>query len=143
MRLVMRSILIVDDEVNACDAISRFLEGKGYDVTVSYSGEDALEKVKNLKPDIMLLDIRMPGIDGMEVLRRVRQFNCAIGIIMVTAVKDEGMAKDSLEKGADEYITKPIDFHYLETGILVNFVMRNILIDEFLRGTAKEDTREA
>ncbi|MFQ5686346.1 MAG: response regulator transcription factor [Candidatus Scalindua sp.] len=120
----MSSILVVDDEVWACDPIARFLEGKGYDVIVSHSGEDALEKVKNLKPDLMLLDIRMPGMDGMEVLRRVRQFDDKIGIIMVTAVKDEGIAKDALEKGADEYITKPIDLNYLETSVLVDLTMR-------------------
>lgn len=120
----MSSILIVDDEIWACDPIKRFLEGKGYDVIVSHSGEDALEKVKNLKPDLMLLDIRMPGMDGMETLRRIRQFDDKIGIIMVTAVKDEGIAKDAIEKGADEYITKPIDFNYLETSILVDLVMK-------------------
>ena len=120
----MSKILVVDDEVKACELLKRFLEKKGYDVIMSNSGEDALEKVKNLKPDIILLDIKMPGIDGMEVLRRVRQFDYKTGIIMVTAVKDEGMGKDALKKGADEYITKPIDFDYLESSILVGLVMR-------------------
>ncbi len=120
----MSKILVVDDEVWACDPIARFMEKKGYEVITSYSGEDALEKVKNLKPDIMLLDIRMPGMDGMEVLRRIRQFDDKIGIIMVTAVKDEGVAKDALKKGADEYITKPVDLNYLETSVLVDITMR-------------------
>jgi len=110
----MSKILVVDDEVWACDPIKRFLEKKGYDVTVAHSGEDALEKVKNEKPDLMLLDIRMPGMDGMEALRR----------IMVTAVKDEGMAKDAIKKGADEYVTKPIDLNHLETTVLVDLTMR-------------------
>ncbi len=120
----MSSILIVDDEVWACDPIKRFLEDRGYDVITSYNGEDALVKVKKLKPNIMLLDINMPGIDGMEVLRRVRQFDEKIGIIMVTAVIDEGMAKNALKKGADEYITKPINLDYLETSVLVDLIMR-------------------
>ena len=120
----MSKILVVDDEVKTCKLLKRFLEAKGYEVIMSHRGEDALEKVKNLKPDIMLLDVRMPEMDGMEVLRRVRQFDDKIGIIMVTAVKDEGIAKDALVKGADEYITKPIDFNYLETSVLVDLVMR-------------------
>ena len=120
----MSKILIVDDEVEICESTKKFLEAKGYDIIVSYNGEDALEKVRNLNPDIMVLDIKMPGIDGMEVLRRVRQLDDKIGIIMVTAVKDEGMAKDAIEKGADEYVTKPIDFDYLETSLLVELVMR-------------------
>ena len=120
----MNKILVVDDEKEICESSKLFLETKGYDIIVSHTGEDALEKVKNLNPDLMLLDIRMPGMDGMEVLRRVRQFNDKIGIIMVTAVKDEGEAKDAIKKGADEYITKPIDFNYLEESILVDLIMR-------------------
>ncbi|MEK6765734.1 MAG: response regulator [Planctomycetota bacterium] len=120
----MSKILVVDDEVWACDPIKRFLEKKGYDVTVAHSGEDALEKVKNEKPDLMLLDIRMPGMDGMEALRRIREFDKDVGIIMVTAVKDEGMAKDAIKKGADEYVTKPIDLNHLETTVLVDLTMR-------------------
>lgn len=57
-------------------------------------------------------------------MRRVRQFDDKIGIIMVTAVKDEGVAKDALKKGADEYITKPVDLNYLETSVLVDLTMR-------------------
>lgn len=120
----MSKILVVDDEVWACDPIKRFLEKKGYDVTVAHNGEDALEKVKNEKPDLMLLDIRMPGMDGMEALRRIREFDKDVGIIMVTAVKDEGMAKDAIKKGADEYVTKPIDLNHLETTVLVDLTMR-------------------
>ena len=120
----MHKILVVDDEVWACDPISKFLKEKGYDVVVSHSGEDALEKLRNLKPDIILLDIKMPGMDGMEVLRRVRQFDDKIGIIMVTAIKDNGEAKDAIAKGADEYITKPIDLNHLEECVLVDIIMR-------------------
>jgi DNA-binding response OmpR family regulator len=120
----MSKILIVDDEVWACDAIKKFMEEKGYDAITSFSGEDALEKVRNLKPDIILLDIRMPGMDGMEVLRRVREFDKDVGIIMVTAVKDEAVGKEALKSGADEYVTKPIDLNHLEECVLVDIIMR-------------------
>ena len=72
----------------------------------------------------MLLDIRMPGMGGIEVLKRAREFDKDVGIIMVTAVKEEETGKEALKSGADEYITKPIDFDYLETSILVGLVMR-------------------
>ena len=120
----MSKILVVDDDVNACILLKSFLEEIDHDVIVSYNGEDALEKVKNLEPDIMLLDISMPGIDGMEVLRRVRQFNDKIGIIMVTGINDESEAKEAIKKGADDYITKPIDFDHLEESLLVDLIMR-------------------
>ncbi len=120
----MSRILVVDDEVWSCDAIKKFMEEKGYDAITSFSGEDALEKVKKEKPDIILLDIRMPGMDGMEVLRRVREFDKDVGIIMVTAVKDEEIGKEALKSGADEYVTKPIDLNHLDTTVLVDLTMR-------------------
>ncbi len=120
----MSKILIVDDNVDACFLLKSFLEEMDYDVIESHSGADALEKVKSLKPDIMLLDIIMEGMDGMEILRRVRLFDKSIGIIMVSGVRDEGICKEALGKGADEYITKPIDFKHLDECILVDLIMR-------------------
>ncbi len=121
----MNKILVVDDSDSACDLIRCFLEKKGYDVYLSRTGEDALAKVRQLKPDVMLLDIILPGIDGMEVLRRVRQFDEEIGIIMVTGVADEMIGRDALKRGADNYLTKSINFDYLEMCLLVDLTMRN------------------
>lgn len=109
----MHKILIVDDEIKACDFLRKILESKGFSVTVSNSGESALEKVKTEMHDVVLLDIKMPGMDGMETLRRIRQFDNKVVIIMLTAVHDEGIAKDALTKGADDYMTKPINVEYL------------------------------
>jgi len=120
----LSKILVVDDEVKACGLLKRFLETKGYDVITANNGVDAIEKVKNEKPDAMLLDIRMPGMEGIEVLKRIREFDKDVGVIMVTAVKEEETGKEALKAGADEYITKPIDFNYLETSILVDLIMR-------------------
>jgi len=120
----MSKILVVDDEVKACELLKRFLEMKGYDVIMANNGEDAIEKAKSEKPDAMLLDIRMPGMEGTEVLKRIREFDKDVGIVMVTAVKEEQVGKEALKAGADEYITKPIDFNYLETTLLVDLVMR-------------------
>ena len=120
----MSKILIVDDDKNACFLLKTFLDEVGYDVSVSHSGMDAVEKVKQMKPDIMLLDLIMDGINGMEVLRRIRLFDNSISIIMVTGVTDEGIGKEALEKGADEYITKPIDFEHLSECILVDLIMK-------------------
>ena len=120
----MSRVLVVEDSDSACDLIRDFLESKGYDVFLSRTGEDALAKVRELKPDVMLLDIVLPGIDGMEVLRRVRQFNDKIGIIMVTGINDESEAKEALKKGADNYLTKSINFDYLEMCLLVDLAMR-------------------
>lgn len=120
----MSRVLVVDDSESVCDLFRNFLEKKGYDVFLSRTGEDALAKVRNLRPDAMLLDIGLPGIDGMEVLRRVRQFDEEIGIIMITGVTDENMGRDAIKKGADDYLTKSISFDYLEMCLLVDLAMR-------------------
>ena len=120
----MSKILVVDDEVKASELLKRFLEAKGYEVITSSSGEDAIEKVRNEKPNAILLDIKMPGMDGTETLKRIRTFDKEVGIIMVTAIKEEETGKKAIKLGADEYITKPIDFNHLETSLLVDLVMR-------------------
>jgi DNA-binding response OmpR family regulator len=120
----MSRVLVVDDSESVCDLFRDFLESKGYDVLLSRTGEDALAKVRDLKPDVMLLDIGLPGVDGMEVLRRVRKFDEEISIIMITGVNDENMGRDALKKGADDYLTKSINFDYLEMCLLVDLTMR-------------------
>ncbi|MGR3173088.1 MAG: response regulator [Candidatus Scalindua sp.] len=110
----MSKILVVDDEVKSCELLERFLERKGYDVTTSYRGMHALEKVKSKKPDIVVLDIKMPGMGGIEVLRRIREFDKDVCIIMVTAVNDKSVGMEALKIGADEYVTKPVNLNYLE-----------------------------
>ncbi len=110
----MNKILVVDDEVKECELIERFLERKGYNVIKSYSGEKALEKVKREKPDIILLDIMMPGMDGIKVLECVREFDEDVCIIMVTAVNDKSVGIEALSIGADGYVTKPVNLNHLE-----------------------------
>lgn len=115
----MARILVVDDEFEVCDILKRFLTSKGYTVDTAQDGSIALEKIKEFCPDVVLLDIMMPGIGGIETLKEIRRIDPSIGVIMVTAVLDEALAKRALEIGAFEYITKPINLHYLETVVLV------------------------
>ncbi|GAX59993.1 response regulators consisting of a cheY-like receiver domain and a winged-helix DNA-binding domain [Candidatus Scalindua japonica] len=121
----MNTILVVDDNTNICYMMKHYLEEMKYDVITSHSGMDALEKVKNLKPDVMLLDIVMTGMGGLEVLRRVRLFDKDIGIIMISGLLDNTFSKTAFENGADEYITKPFDLDHLHECILVDLIMRS------------------
>jgi len=113
----MPRVLVVDDEPDAVELLKEFLTVKGYDVVTASSGEEALRKLKEERPHLMLLDIRMPMMDGLEVLRRAREIDKEVGIIMVTAVNEESTGREALKMGAFDYITKPLDFNYLERAL--------------------------
>ncbi|MBI4530715.1 MAG: response regulator [Candidatus Latescibacteria bacterium] len=119
----MSKILIVDDEEDIRSLLKRFLTKKEYDVTTASDGYQVLIKVKEWEPDIVLLDILMPGISGMEVLPLIKEINEKIGIIMITAVRDVETGRKALSMGADDYITKPFDLNYLETSVMAKILM--------------------
>lgn len=110
----MPRVLVVDDEPSARMLLEEFLTPKGYDVITASNGEEALRLVKEQRPHLILLDVCMPKLSGIEVLQRVRQIDPSIGVIMVTAVNEEAMGRQALAMGAFDYITKPLDLKYLE-----------------------------
>jgi len=115
----MERVLVVDDDVEVCDALKEFLSLKEYEVETALDGQTALKKVEKFKPHIVLLDIIMPGMKGVDVLLRIRNINPKIGIIMITAVVDEEIAKSMMKLGAYDYINKPIDLNHLEKVIAI------------------------
>ena len=101
-------ILIVDDDKNICDLLRLYLEKEGYSVILSHDGEEAVVKFNALKPDIVLLDVMLPGLDGWQVCREIRK-KSNIPILMITAKSDTFDKVLGLELGADDYIVKPFD----------------------------------
>ncbi len=99
-------ILIVEDERKMAQFLMMELEHEGYDVEIVYNGREAMELIQNESFDVVLLDIMLPGINGMEVCRRVRQFS-DVPIIMVTAKADVTDRVMGLDTGANDYLTKP------------------------------------
>jgi DNA-binding response OmpR family regulator len=118
----MVKILVVDDEIEACNALKEFLEVKGYEVYTAQDGKTALDQVQELRPQLVLLDMIMPEMHGMEVLQEIKKLDPEIGVIMVTVVTDEAQAKKALELGAYDYITKPVDLNYLDTVVMVKIL---------------------
>lgn len=111
-------ILVVDDDPKVREILKDFLEIKGYAVTTVSSGAEALTVLEETQPHLILLDIMMPGMDGLETLRRIREMDQAVGIVMITSVDEGEIAKEAVRRGAYDYITKPIDLAYLELVIL-------------------------
>src|SRR5438876_996259 len=102
----MTSVLVVDDEANLVDLVKGYLEHEGYAVSVASDGPSAVERARELRPDLIVLDVMLPGFDGFEVCRRVRQFTDAY-VLMLTARGEEIDRIVGLEVGADDYLTKP------------------------------------
>ncbi len=106
-------ILLVDDETAITDNLTPILERSGFAVTVAADGEQALEQFGVLPPDLVVLDVLMPKIDGREVLRRLRGQDNWTPVILLTQVGEAGERAMALEEGADDYLNKPFDPHEL------------------------------
>ena len=107
------SILLIDDETAITDNLAPFLSRSGFAVTVASNGEEALQKVAAIRPDLLVLDVLMPRLDGREVLRQLRQGGNWIPILLLTQVGEAGERAMALEEGADDYLNKPFDPHEL------------------------------
>jgi DNA-binding response OmpR family regulator len=111
------SILVVDDEELLRDLLVKILTREGYQVDTAIDGEEALEKLGQKQYHLLVSDIKMPRINGFELLREVKSKYPEMGVIMMTAYGDSFSVKDSLLLGADEYITKP--FKSFEINLIV------------------------
>ena len=115
-------VLVVDDEWELRNMLTEFLTGEGYDVIQASNGVEALELAEKEEPHVILLDVKMPGINGIEVCRRLKEEDKTrlIPIIMVTALEDRDV--DAFVEGADDFVTKP--FSLVELSFRVRSMLR-------------------
>ena len=132
-------ILIVDDMPQNLDLLTRRLQSQGYDVATAADGEEALERVTELAPDLVLLDIMMPKLDGIETVRRLKADEALqhIPVILVTARSDPRDVVEGLDAGGDDYLTKPIDHAALLARV------RSMLRVKSLHDTVQDQARQA
>ena len=102
----MANVLIVDDDVELCELVTEYLTREGYAVECVYDGSRALERLAVSTPDLVVLDVMLPGLNGFEVLRQIRDL-CEVPVIMLTARGEEVDRVVGLELGADDYMPKP------------------------------------
>jgi len=125
-----KTILIVDDEKDLCTILSDSLSRDRYRVVTAFNGKMGLQLVKKEKPDLILLDIKMPGMDGIEVLRKIKRMKKEIVVIMFTAYGTLETARKAMKLGAYDYVTKPVDLFLLKS-----------LVKEVLGKASKSITR--
>ncbi len=106
-------VLIVDDAPDTLEIIHKLLTFEGYEVLTAQTGEEALKKAEADKPEVVLLDINLPGIDGNEVLRRIRKFDPIVSVVMLTAFATVDNAIHALKEGASDFIKKPFENEHL------------------------------
>ncbi|HOW59906.1 MAG TPA: response regulator [Candidatus Omnitrophota bacterium] len=114
---MMRKLLVVDDEIEICEFLKSFFEDRDFKVVTASSGEKALDQVAQFQPDVVLLDIQMPGMDGLQALKKIKESNARTKVIMVTAVETQEKIEEAMRLGADNYITKPLSLEYLEKDV--------------------------
>jgi DNA-binding NtrC family response regulator len=118
----MARILIVDDEAEVLDFLAEELRDRDYEVETALTGEEAIEKIKENRPHLMLLDITMPGMNGIETLKKAKEIDPRLAVVMVTAVAEEDIARDAMKMGAHDYIRKPVDLNYLNLVVMTKIV---------------------
>ena len=119
-------ILVVDDNKDNAEIMRQYLEAQGYPITVAYNGEEALGMLDKVKPSIVLLDVMMPGKDGWETCRLMKQhpvLGRSMRIIMVTALNAWDDKREALQTGADDYVEKPFDLPQLAKTVARNAAM--------------------
>ena len=113
-------VMLVDDDPRFRVVIGEYLSGRRVDVEAAESGEAALERLDAFAPDVVLLDLLMPGLGGLETLRRIRAAAPRVRVIMVTGHEDLGMARRALAVGAADYLTKPFKLDYLDSVLAIH-----------------------
>lgn len=108
-----RRILVVDDEQAIVDVLREYLAGS-YDVDTALNATQALDRVGAHRPDLVFLDINMPGLNGVQTLRLIKQVDDTIPVLMVTANTDNALAAEAIKYGAFSYVPKPFNLKYLE-----------------------------
>lgn len=102
-------VLIIDDEPDMCEALSEFLTMKGYRVSIATDGKKALQIARDSKPEAVLLDIKMPGLDGVKVLGELKRINEKMPVFVITAYGDTKIAEKAFELGVSDYVSKPFE----------------------------------
>jgi len=111
------TILVVDDETQISDLLRDFLTQEGYQVLTAANGVEAISLGKENRPDLALLDLKMPGMDGIEVFQKLREVKKDIGVIILTGYGTLKTAKQAMRLGAYDYLTKPFDLGLVKSVI--------------------------
>ncbi|RLD18036.1 MAG: response regulator [Caldiserica bacterium] len=122
MEKKQKSILVIDDESDVCEILEQFLVQEGYRVYLAFNGDEGIKKYIERRPDGVLLDIALPGKNGIEVLRELKKIDPDCNVIMITAYRDAEKVVEAFRLGAYDCIFKPFDFDYLRKALMAKLI---------------------
>jgi DNA-binding NtrC family response regulator len=111
-------LLIVDDDTSLCTSLKSFFERNKYRVEMAHDGPSAMKAVEKFHPNLMFLDIGLPGISGIEILKKVKEKDPSVRVIMITGQTEDELMRQARVLGADDYVTKPFTLEYLSGEVL-------------------------
>lgn len=117
-----QGVLIVEDERNMSSLLQRYLNMRGYKVDVASNGEEALFMIKADRPKVVVLDLMMPGMDGLIVLKCIKEISSSVEVIVISGVSDEKIIKEAAKLGAEIYLCKPFGLEKLEAAVVMGMV---------------------
>src|SRR4030066_1479511 len=120
----MKSVLIIDDDPLIRKTLSGHLSKQGFEVHLAEEGEEGVRKFREVGPDVVLLDVRLPDIDGLEVLRQIRDLSKKTYVLMMTAYDDMKTTIEAVKLGAFEYLVKPLNYIDLDLTVAKAFQVR-------------------
>jgi len=126
-------ILSVDDELGIHSFFYEFFTLRNFEVITASNGKEAIKLVEKERPRIVLLDVNMRGMDGVEVLKKIKEIDKNIAVIMVSGVKDDEVVKKVKAMGADDFVAKPLSLEYLEKVVLLKFL--NLQMNDIKKAT--------
>src|SRR3989338_6279988 len=131
----MVKLLVADDETKIAKILETFFKERGYEVFLAHDGTSALECIRRERPHLILLDLRMPGPSGIDVLKAAKELDATIKVIIITALDDQQLMTQARELGASDYVIKPFSLDYLQNEVLAKI---NTSLYEDLRQSNQE-----
>ena len=122
-------VLVIDDDSDTTELLRIILEPQSFEVITANTGEEGIRLAQNLSPDVMVVDLLMPGMDGLKVLREVRKFS-SIPILILSAINKPNIAEKALDNGADDFLVKPMSSSVLIASL--NKLIRRARVDQKL-----------
>lgn len=121
-----KRILICDDDKSVSDFLTLFLKKEGFEVVeTAVTAQEALDKIRLCRYQLVLLDIRLPGMDGIQALGKIKEIDKTIDVIMITGFPEEETAREAVKLGAYDYIVKPFDLAYFKLAILTKVLLNS------------------